>query len=83
MTDQQSILEDLPPGPTLVHRVLQEEEEEAELTQQEIIDETMLNPRTVRWALERLVDEDLVESRPNPRDARQDLYSVTEEAKNR
>lgn len=73
MTDQthRDELEELPPSALLVHRVLEEDQPR---TQQEIIDESYLCPRTCRRALERLQDVGLVKSEPKTRDARQELY---------
>lgn len=71
MTD--AALEDLPPSPSYVYYVLQRE---GPLTQPEIAEETTLPKRTVRWALERLQDEDLVEAHLTG-DARQRRYGPT------
>ena len=75
MTEPPEVVADLPPSATLVHRVLEEADDE--LTQQEIVAEATLAPRTTRYALDRLQEEDLVESRPRPGDARQRLYRLT------
>lgn len=47
------------------------------LTQKEIINRTSLPPRTVRYALDRLRDEEMLMERFCFRDARQSLYSLT------
>jgi len=77
MTDQthrdRDQLEDLPPSALLVYRVLEEDEPR---TQQEIREESYLCARTCRDAIARLKEEGLVTSRPNPRDARQELVSL-------
>lgn len=46
------------------------------LTQKEIIEETYLPPRTVRYALNRLDKEGIIEKRVNFNDGRQCLYAV-------
>ena len=66
-------LSDLPPSAKLVFKVL---EYNGALTQQGIVEESMLSARTVRYALERLesvgaVDEDVYFA-----DARQNLYEI-------
>lgn len=72
-TELEEILEDVPPSAKLVYRVL---EHEGELTQKEIVTESRLEPRTARYAISRLEEDDLITSRPSPTDARQTLYSV-------
>jgi len=64
---------DLPPSAKLVAKVLEYEDT---LTQSEIADETLLPARTVRYALTRLEDEGLVESRFSFTDARKRLYNL-------
>ena len=44
------------------------------LTKKEIVEETGLPPRTVRYALDTLIDDGLVDERLCPGDARQRLY---------
>ncbi|MCU4926233.1 ArsR family transcriptional regulator [Halobacteria archaeon AArc-dxtr1] len=73
-TDGEEI-EDLPPSAKLVFKVL---EYDGPLTQKQIVQESMLSARTVRYALERLegigiVDEDIYFA-----DARQSLYRIEE-----
>ena len=63
----------LPPSAKLVVKVL---ESESLLTQKEIINKTYLPARTVRYALNRLKEEDLLQERFYFRDARQSLYSL-------
>jgi DNA-binding MarR family transcriptional regulator len=46
------------------------------LTQKDIISKTYLPARTVRYALRRLKDEDLLQERFYFQDARQSLYSL-------
>ena len=68
-------LEDLPPSAKLVHKTL---EFEGECTQKELVTETRLSSRTVRYAISRLEEQELVEQRVSFRDARQKLYSLAE-----
>ncbi|WIV65753.1 MarR family transcriptional regulator [Natrialbaceae archaeon AArc-T1-2] len=73
-TDGEKIA-DLPPSAKLVFKVL---EYDGPLTQKQIVEESMLSARTVRYALERLegigvVDEDIYFA-----DARQSLYRIEE-----
>ncbi len=68
------VVGDLPPSAKLVATVL---EEKGELTQSEIAEETMLPPRTVRYALSRLEDAEVVASRFSFADARKRLYVLT------
>ena len=67
---------DMPPSAKLVYKVL--EYEDGTLTQQQIADETLLPKRTVRFALSRLNDENVVDGRVSFRDARQSVYSLAE-----
>ncbi|MDJ1431475.1 MarR family transcriptional regulator [Halostagnicola sp. A-GB9-2] len=68
----------LPPSAKLVYKVLKYN---TALTQQELAEETMLPKRTVRFALTRLKEAGLVEGRISIRDARQSVYSLTEDGK--
>jgi DNA-binding MarR family transcriptional regulator len=68
-------LSDLPPSAKLVFLVL---ERHGSLTQRGIREESLLTGRTVRYALSRLEEEDLVEGRISFRDARQRVYSLSE-----
>ena len=67
------MIEDLPPSAKLVYKVL---EYDGPLTQKQLVDETMLAPRTVRYALERLSDADAVGETVYIQDARQTLYTL-------
>ncbi|QLG63138.1 MarR family transcriptional regulator [Halorarum salinum] len=67
-------VEDLPPSAKLVAKVLDYEDT---LTQSELAEETLLPPRTVRYALSRLEDAGAVESRFSFSDARKRLYTLT------
>jgi DNA-binding MarR family transcriptional regulator len=49
---------------------------ESFLTQKEIITKTYLPARTIRYALNRLKEENLLQERFSFRDARQSLYSL-------
>lgn len=64
-------LRELPPSAKLVARFLAEE---AGLTQGELAERSLLPPRTVRYALGRLEDADLVTARPSLQDARHQVY---------
>ncbi|GGM64415.1 DNA-binding MarR family transcriptional regulator [Halarchaeum rubridurum] len=75
MSTQQNPVEDLPPASKLVYLTL---EDAAPATQRELAEATMLPRRTIRDALRRLRDVDVVEARPNPRDGRMRLYDVVE-----
>jgi DNA-binding MarR family transcriptional regulator len=66
---------DLPPSAKLVYKVL---EYKGPMTQKGIVEESMLSARTVRYALERLEDIDIVEEDVYFADARQNLYEITE-----
>jgi len=65
---------ELPPSAKLVAKVLDYNET---LTQSELADETLLPPRTVRYALNRLEDAGVVDSRFSFSDARKRIYSLT------
>lgn len=71
-------LSDLPPSAKLVYKVL---EHNTALTQQQLAKETMLPKRTVRFAVTRLKEAGLVEGRISFRDARQSVYSLTDDGK--
>lgn len=64
---------DLPPSAKLVAKVLEYEDR---LTQSQLADETMLPPRTVRYALTRLEEVGVVDSRFSFTDARKRVYSL-------
>lgn len=65
---------DLPPSAKLVYKVL---EYKGPLTQKGIVEESMLSARTVRYALERLEEVDVVSEDVYFADARQNLYELT------
>jgi len=65
---------DLPPSAKLVAKVL---EYNGTLTQSQLAEETLLPSRTVRYALTRLEEADVVESRFSFTDARKRVYTLT------
>lgn len=70
---QRTTLHELPPSAKLVYKVL---EYDGPLTQKQLVDETMLAPRTVRYALERLDEADTISETIYIEDARQTLYKL-------
>lgn len=64
---------ELPPSAKLVAKALEYNER---LTQSQLAEETLLPARTVRYALSRLEEEDVVESRFSFSDARKRLYTL-------
>jgi DNA-binding MarR family transcriptional regulator len=64
---------DLPPSAKLVAKVLEYNDT---LTQSQLAEETLLPPRTVRYALNRLEDQGAVDSRFSFSDARKRLYTL-------
>jgi DNA-binding MarR family transcriptional regulator len=68
---------DLPPSAKLVAKVLEYNET---LTQSELAEETLLPPRTVRYALTRLEEEGVIDSRFSFADARKRLYTLNIDA---
>ncbi|WP_276271047.1 MarR family transcriptional regulator [Haloarcula litorea] len=64
---------DLPPSAKLVAKVLDYNDA---LTQSQLAEETMLPPRTVRYALNRLEDVGAVDSRFSFADARKRIYTL-------
>ena len=66
-------IRDLPPSAKLVAKVLEYNDT---LTQSQIAEETLLPDRTVRYALSRLDEEELVNSRFSFSDARKRLYTL-------
>ena len=67
---------DLPPSAKLVFKVL---EYQGSLTQKQIAEASMLSPRTVRYALERLEEIHAVEQDIYFADARQNLYRLSDQ----
>jgi transcription initiation factor IIE alpha subunit len=66
-------LERLPPSAKLVFKTL---EAKGQMTQKEIIRETILPSRTVRYALNRLKEEEILQERFYFIDSRQSLYEI-------
>ncbi|WP_299234117.1 MarR family transcriptional regulator [Natronomonas sp.] len=64
-------LRELPPSAKLVARVLGDA---SPLSQGQLAEESLLPDRTVRYALNRLEEHDLVDSRHSFRDARRRVY---------
>jgi DNA-binding MarR family transcriptional regulator len=64
-------LRELPPSAKLVAKVL---EDASPLSQGQLAEESLLPDRTVRYALNRLEEESLVESRYSFHDARKQVY---------
>ena len=73
----EDVAHELPPSAKLVFKVL---EYQGQLSQKELIEETMLPPRTVRYALSLLMNEGLVTKKISLRDSRQGLYHITNKA---
>jgi DNA-binding MarR family transcriptional regulator len=73
VTDRWSAVREMPPSAKLVAKVLDYNET---LTQSELAEETLLPSRTVRYALSRLEEEDVVDSRFSFTDARKRLYTL-------
>ncbi len=72
MTNEED-LGDLPPSAKLVFKML---EYNGGQTQKEIVQESMLSARTVRYALERLQEVDAVTEDVYFADARQSIYEI-------
>jgi Bacterial regulatory proteins, gntR family. len=70
-TEFRDRLRDLPPSAKLVAKVLEIDDP---LSQGELAEESLLPDRTVRYALNRLEETSLVESRYSFRDARKQVY---------
>jgi DNA-binding MarR family transcriptional regulator len=71
-------LEKLPPSAKLVYKTLVYE---GEMTQAQLAEAAWLSSRTVRHATSQLEEQDLVRSRLSFADARQKIYSLTDEAR--
>jgi DNA-binding MarR family transcriptional regulator len=65
---------DLPPSAKLVAKTLEYNDT---LTQSQLAEETLLPPRTVRYALNRLEEVGVVDSRFSFSDARKRIYTLT------
>ena len=66
-------LRELPPSAKLIAKVL---ETDQPLSQGELAEESLLPDRTVRYALNRLEEAELVAARYSFRDARKQVYSL-------
>lgn len=73
-SDRWEPVRDLPPSAKLVAKVLDYNDT---LTQSQLSEETLLPSRTVRYALTRLEEEGVVESRFSFSDARKRLYTLS------
>jgi DNA-binding MarR family transcriptional regulator len=67
-------LRELPPSAKLIAKIL---EIDGPLPQGELAEESLLPDRTVRYALNRLEECELVEARYSLTDARKQVYSLT------
>lgn len=76
-TEFRDRLLELPPSAKLVAKVL---ESDAPLSQGQLADESLLPDRTVRYALNRLEDSNLVGSRYSFKDARKQVYFLNRNA---
>lgn len=72
-SDRWEAVRELPPSAKLVAKVLDYNDT---LTQSQLAEETLLPPRTVRYALTRLEEEGVVDSRFSFSDARKRIYSL-------
>ncbi|MFC6871948.1 MULTISPECIES: MarR family transcriptional regulator [Halobellus] len=72
-TDRWEPVREMPPSAKLVAKVLDYNDT---LTQSQLAEETLLPPRTVRYALSRLEDANVVDSRFSFTDARKRLYTL-------
>lgn len=70
------LLAPLPPSAKLVYYVL---DEEGRFDQTGLAEETRLSTRTVRFAVEKLTEVDLVEEGLCPQDARRSVYAAVPE----
>ena len=70
-TEFRDRLRELPPSAKLVAKVL---ETDAPLSQGQLAEESLLPDRTVRYALNRLEESELVSSRYSFKDARKQVY---------
>lgn len=73
-SEQMDAVRDLPPSAKLVHIVLVEK---GPLTQQRIAEESYLSSRTVRYAVKRLEEINVIDEEISLRDARQRVYYIT------
>lgn len=71
--DEWAPVRDLPPSAKLVAKTL---EYEGTMTQRQLAEESMLPSRTVRYALSRLEDAGVIDSRFSFADARKRMYTL-------
>ncbi|PSP93634.1 ArsR family transcriptional regulator [Halobacteriales archaeon QS_4_62_28] len=74
-TEFRETLRELPPSAKLVAKVL---ETDAPLSQGQLAEASLLPDRTVRYALNRLEESELVESRYSFTDARKQVYFLSD-----
>lgn len=72
-SETKDAIRDLPPSAKLVAKVLEYNDT---LTQTQLAEETLLPPRTVRYALKRLENVDVVDSGISFTDARKRIYTL-------
>jgi len=72
--DFRELLRELPPSAKLVAKVL---EDDAPLSQGQLAETSLLPDRTVRYALNRLEESELIDSRYSFTDARKQVYFLT------
>jgi DNA-binding MarR family transcriptional regulator len=72
-SDRWDPIREMPPSAKLVAKVLDYNDT---LTQSQLAEETLLPPRTVRYALSRLEDAEVVDSRFSFSDARKRIYTL-------
>lgn len=73
-TSAEASLAKLPPSALLIYRVLREIEP---ATKQDLANESLLNPSTTAYALDRLDEAGFIGSKPSPADARQRIYWIS------
>lgn len=76
MGEATEALAELPPSAKLVYFVLKQD---GPLTQKALAEESLLSPRTVRYAINRLEEIDMLTERMHMMDARQHILSVVDE----
>jgi len=80
MADPESAVSPLPPSAKLVYKTLQYE---GPMTQSQLADASLLPQRTVRHALKKLLEVDVVEESVYLMDARKSSYRLVEDGKQR
>ncbi|XGI84640.1 rhodanese-like domain-containing protein [Halorutilales archaeon Cl-col2-1] len=73
MSSESEAIDGLPPSAKLVYKTL---EYNGQMNQKDLSDESRLSPRTVRYAIERLREEDLIHETPSLDDGRCSFYSL-------